>query len=68
MVGANARIVMLTTVLSRYGNTIISNRALQELSDKASTAMFRWKESLPDKFTIPNGMSSALVPQLLILQ
>jgi hypothetical protein len=62
------RIVILTPVPFRYGNTIISNRALQELSDKASAAMFRWKDSLPDKLTIPNGMSSALVPQLLVLQ
>ena len=59
---------MLTIACSRYGNTIISNKALQELSDKASAAMVRWKDNLPDKLTIPNGMSSAIVPQLLVLQ
>jgi hypothetical protein len=59
--------IALTTRL-RYGNTVISNQSLQELSEKASSAMFRWKESLPQKLAIADGMSSAIVPQLLVLQ
>lgn len=47
---------------------MISNKALQELSENASAAMVRWKDNLPDRLAIPNGMSSAIVPQLLVLQ
>ena len=55
-------------VFRRYGNTQISIPALLDMSEKATSAMFNWKEKLPRTLKIPEEPQSNIAPQLLVLQ
>ncbi|KAK3703945.1 hypothetical protein LTR37_014163 [Vermiconidia calcicola] len=50
-----------------YGNTVISNKSLQELSDRASSSMFRWKKNLPSTLRLAEDEQSKAAPQILVL-
>ena len=50
-----------------YGNTRISFQELLDMSEKATSAMFSWKENLPEALRVAEEAQSDLVPQLLVL-
>ena len=51
----------------RYGNTQISTQVLLQMSEKATSAMFNWKENLPRPLRLSEDPQALVSSQLLVL-
>lgn len=55
------------TDFGRYGNVKISSGALMEMSEKATSAMFSWKDNLPEPLNLVSQGDIDVTPQVLVL-